>query len=92
MIITQVPDYPWQKVASDLFSFDGESYVLVGDYFSKFVEYTKLSHDTKSASMLTVLQESLHDTVSPNSSSRMEVSSMTQKSSALLLPSMVKPI
>ena len=39
MIVTQVPDYPWQKVASDLFSFDGESYVLVGDYFSKFVEY-----------------------------------------------------
>ena len=43
-IVTQVPDYPWQKVSSDLFSFDGESYFLVGDYFSKFVEYTKLSH------------------------------------------------
>ena len=57
MIITQVPDYPWQRVASDLFSFDGESYVLVGDYFSKFVEYTKLSHDTTSASVITFLQE-----------------------------------
>ena len=57
MIITQVPDYPWQKVASNLFSFDGESYVLVGDYFSKFVEYTKLSHDTTSASVITFLQE-----------------------------------
>ena len=57
MIVTQVPDYPWQKVASDLFSFDGESYVLVGDYFSKFVEYTKLSHDTTSASVITFLQE-----------------------------------
>ena len=43
MIVTQVPDYQWRKVASDLFSFDGELYVLVGDYFSKFVEYTKLS-------------------------------------------------
>ena len=57
MIITQVPDYPWQKVGSDLFSFDGELYVLVGDYFSKFVEYTKLSHDMRSASVITFLQE-----------------------------------
>ena len=33
MIIMQVPGYPWQKVVSDLFSFDSESYILVGDYF-----------------------------------------------------------
>ena len=57
MIVTQVPDYPWQKVASDLFSFDGESYVLVEDFFSKFVEYTKLSPATTSAFVITFLQE-----------------------------------
>ena len=57
MIVTQVPDYPWQNVASYLFSFDCESYVLVGNYFSEFVEYTKLSHDTTSASVTTFLQE-----------------------------------
>ena len=52
MIFTQVPDYSWQKVSCDLFSFDGELYVLVGDYFSNFVEYTKVS-----ASVIIFLQE-----------------------------------
>ena len=57
IMVTQVPNYPWQKVASNLFSFDGELYVIAGDYFSKFVDYTKLWHDATSASVITFLQE-----------------------------------
>ena len=93
MIVTQVPDYPWQKVASDLFSFDGESYILVGDYFSKFVEYSKLSHDATSASVITFLQEQFARHGIPEQLiSDGGPRSMTQKSLALSLPSMGLPI
>ena len=32
-----VPDGPWQKVGADYFDFDGTKYLLVIDYFSKFI-------------------------------------------------------
>ena len=32
-----VPDGPWQKVGADYFDFDGTKYLLLIDYFSKFI-------------------------------------------------------
>lgn len=32
------PDLPWSKVALDLFSFNGDDYVLVIDYYSENIE------------------------------------------------------
>ena len=31
-----IPEGPWRKLGMDYFNFDGNSYVLVCDYFSKF--------------------------------------------------------
>lgn len=43
LIPSPMPDRPWQKVAADLFYFKGSQYLLVIDYFSRFVEMSKLS-------------------------------------------------
>ena len=46
MIATSLPDHPWQKLGSDLFELKGTHYLLVVDYFSCFVEISKLSFTT----------------------------------------------
>ena len=35
-----IPELPWQKVGSDLFDFDGKSYIVIIDYLSKFIEFS----------------------------------------------------
>ena len=55
MIPSLLPKYPWQKIASDLFILDGNTYLLVVDYFSRYPEVTKLS-STTSQCIITALQ------------------------------------
>ena len=31
---TDLPEYPWQQVGTDLFNFKGKEYLIVVDYFS----------------------------------------------------------
>ena len=50
-----VPEYPWQKVASDIFTMEGRNYVLVVDYLSKFVEVALLNN-MKSSELITHLK------------------------------------
>ncbi|KAK0132248.1 hypothetical protein N1851_032926 [Merluccius polli] len=33
-----VPERPWQKIGVDLFTFDQQEYLLIVDYYSKFIE------------------------------------------------------
>ena len=33
MVLTQLPERPWQKVGSDLFDIDGDIYVLIAAYY-----------------------------------------------------------
>ena len=42
LIVHDIPDGPWRKVAADLFTIYGKDYVLVVDYYSKFFEITSL--------------------------------------------------
>ena len=35
---TELPAFPWQRVGSDLFVLNGVSYLLIVDYFSRFLE------------------------------------------------------
>ena len=44
-----LPEYPWQKVGSDLFEFRSVSYLLVVDYYSRWIEIAKLSSTTSSS-------------------------------------------
>ena len=55
MLSTELPEYPWQKVGSDLFELKGVHYLLVVDYFSHFVEISKMS-STTSASIISALK------------------------------------
>ena len=46
MIIMDIPDYPWQTVAADLFNLNGENYLVIVDYFSRYPEIFKLTSTT----------------------------------------------
>ncbi|KAK7096429.1 hypothetical protein V1264_005727 [Littorina saxatilis] len=45
LIPTQTPDFPWQKVGMDLFDFKGDQYLLVIDYYSRFIELAHLKNE-----------------------------------------------
>lgn len=42
-----IPPLPWQKVGVDLFEYKSFLYVIVIDYFSHFIEITKLTGSHK---------------------------------------------
>ena len=43
---SELPDTPWQKVGTDLFERKQVSYLLVVDYYSRYIEIAKLSSTT----------------------------------------------
>lgn len=44
----KLKEYPWEKLGCDLLYFKGSNYLIVVDYFSKFVEIAKLVDNTSS--------------------------------------------
>lgn len=48
LIPHDVPQTPWTKVASDLFTLKGEDFLLITDYYSKYPVLLKMSNNTKS--------------------------------------------
>ena len=46
MIPTRLPEYPWQKVATDLMQYKNSMYLLVIDYYSRYIEIAKLTSTT----------------------------------------------
>ena len=52
---TELPKRPWLKLGSDLFEYKGATYILIVDYFSRFVEILKLS-TTTSTSIIVALK------------------------------------
>ena len=49
LLSTSLPEYPWQKLGTDLFTLDGTTYIVVTDYFSRYPEVIKLTSTTSSA-------------------------------------------
>ena len=55
LLQSTLPDYPFERVASDLFEINGVTYLLLVDYFSRYIEVNKLT-STTSASVVTALK------------------------------------
>ena len=49
LLPTNFPDYPWQKVAADLFTLKGTNYLILVDYYSRYIEMSKLNSTTSSS-------------------------------------------
>ena len=51
LIPSTLPDLPWQKVGTDLFEYKQKPYLIIVDYYSRFIEIALLS-DTSSATVV----------------------------------------
>ncbi|CAH1242406.1 Hypp6668 [Branchiostoma lanceolatum] len=56
MIPQAVPERPLQNVATDLFCYNGDDFMIVTDYYSKFFEFVKLNK-TKSTDVITKMKK-----------------------------------
>lgn len=52
----QIPDRPWSRVATDLFTVNRKNYLTVVDYYSDFVEVSELQ-DTTAPAIIQVLKQ-----------------------------------
>ena len=48
MVQGQIPEGPWDMVATDLFQWDGADYLLIVDYYSRFIEFCTLPNTSSS--------------------------------------------
>lgn len=46
LISSQLPELPWQKVGTDLFEWRNKNFLLIVDYYSRYIEIAKLSKTT----------------------------------------------
>ena len=46
LLPTAFPEHPWQRVSSDLFEWEKSKYLLVTDYYSRYIEVTELKTQT----------------------------------------------
>ena len=51
-----IPDWPWSKVGTDLFSLHSNDYIVLVDYYSDFIEVSQLD-DTTTATVCDFLKE-----------------------------------
>ena len=49
LITSDFPNRPWQTVGTDLFDYKGNQYLLLVDYFSRYIEIAKLTSTTSAA-------------------------------------------
>ena len=56
LIQHNVPEVPWTKVASDLFTLFGHNYVIIADYTSKYIEIERLT-DKSSPSVINKIKK-----------------------------------
>ena len=51
-IPSPIPDLPWAMAASDIFTFESEQFIVLVDYYAKYIKVTKLKELTS--------QETIH--------------------------------
>lgn len=49
MLSQEIPENPWQTVATDLFSWNSENYIIICDYLSRYFEIERLQNITTAA-------------------------------------------
>ena len=52
----ELPERPWFKVGTDLFTFGGKNYIITVDYYSNFIEMDQL-HNTTSKTTINTLKK-----------------------------------
>jgi transposase InsO family protein len=55
MLTSPLPDHPWEKVGTDLFELNGQHYLIMVDYYSRFPEVIKMT-STTSTSVITAMK------------------------------------
>ena len=55
-ILSAVPERPWQVLGTDLFSLNGRTYLLVMDYYLRFIEILILLASQKSSETIRALK------------------------------------
>ena len=55
LLQSTLPDFPWERVATDLFELKGVTYVVLVDYYSRYIEIQKLQ-STTAASVIIALK------------------------------------
>lgn len=56
MLTQEQPLFPWQKVATDLFEYEGKKYLLAVDYYSNYIEIANLNKDSRTSNVIAHLK------------------------------------
>ena len=56
LLATPLPERPWWRLATDLFEFNSKHYLLVVDYFSRYIAVQELKDSTDSVSVVKELE------------------------------------
>ena len=81
MIPSEFPELPWQKVGMDLFEWKKISYLLIVDYYSRYIEIAKLTNVTAEE----VIRRTKSIFTRPGMFSQTTVHSLLQTCSQILL-------
>ena len=55
LLNSEIPEYPWEHVGTDLLFWEGRNYLVTTDYYSRYIEVDKLD-STSSGSVITKLK------------------------------------
>jgi len=56
MIFSDTPNYPWQRVGCDLFKWKSNTYLLLIDYFSRYIEIALLQSGSRASDVIMHMQ------------------------------------
>ena len=65
LLSSALPERLWQKVASDLFCWQGQTFLLVADHFSRYVELAPLKNGSSASEVIEALKRYLRSTRDP---------------------------
>ena len=66
LISRDIPEFPWQTVATDIFTYDGHDYLLIHvvDYYSNYIDFGEIALYKSSCYQIVTAINGLHAMVS----------------------------